>query len=53
MAVGGAAEILARVEEFAAIGVSKFVLRPIARGDDDMMEQTDRLMREVLPHVHR
>jgi hypothetical protein len=32
--------------------VSKFVLRPIARGDDDVMEQTERLVREVLPHVH-
>jgi probable F420-dependent oxidoreductase len=53
VAVGGAADILTRIEEFAAVGVSKFVLRPIARGDADMMEQTERLVREVLPHVHR
>jgi probable F420-dependent oxidoreductase len=52
VAVGGAAEILARIEEFARVGISKFVLRPIARGDDDMMEQTALLVREVLPHVH-
>jgi probable F420-dependent oxidoreductase len=52
VAVGGAKEILARIEEFAAVGVSKFVLRPIARGDDDVMEQTALLVREVLPHVH-
>jgi probable F420-dependent oxidoreductase len=52
VAVGGAAEILARIEEFAAAGISKFVLRPIARGDGDMMEQTERLIREVLAHVH-
>ena len=52
VAVGGAKEILARIEEFAATGISKFVLRPIARGDDDMMEQTALLVREVLPHVH-
>src|SRR5215470_4459693 len=51
-AVGGTREILARIEEFKATGVSKFVLRPIARGDDDMLEQTERLIREVLPHVH-
>jgi len=51
MAVGGATEILARIDEFATTGVSKFVLRPIARGDQDMMEQTDRLIREVLPHL--
>jgi probable F420-dependent oxidoreductase len=52
VAVGGAAEMLARIEEFKAVGVSKFVLRPIAVGDDDVVAQTDRLVREVLPHVH-
>jgi probable F420-dependent oxidoreductase len=52
VAVGGAGEILARIDEFATAGVSKFVLRPIARGDDDVMQQTERLIREVLPHVH-
>lgn len=51
-AVGGAAEILARIEEFKAVGISKFVLRPIAVGDDDVLAQTERLIREVLPHVH-
>jgi alkanesulfonate monooxygenase SsuD/methylene tetrahydromethanopterin reductase-like flavin-dependent oxidoreductase (luciferase family) len=51
-AVGGAAEILARIEEFKAVGISKFVLRPIAVGDDEMLAQTERLVREVLPHVH-
>jgi probable F420-dependent oxidoreductase len=51
-AVGGAAEILARIEEFKGVGISKFVLRPIAVGDEDMLAQTDRLVREVLPHVH-
>ena len=34
------------------MGVSKFVLRPIAVGDDDVREQTERLVREVLPAVH-
>jgi probable F420-dependent oxidoreductase len=52
VAVGGAAEILARIEEFKAVGVSKFVLRPIAIGDADVLEQTERLIREVLPAVH-
>src|SRR5262249_52800571 len=52
VAVGGAAEILARIDEFTSAGVSKFVLRPIARGDGDMMEQTERLVTEVLPHLH-
>ena len=53
VAVGGAAEILARIAEFEAAGVSKFVLRPIARGDDDVLAQTERLIAEVLPHAHR
>ena len=53
VAVGGAAEILARIAEFEAAGISKFVLRPIARGDDDVLGQTERLIAEVLPHAHR
>jgi len=52
VAIGGAAEILARIDEFKAAGISKFVLRPIARGDDEMLAQTERLVGEVLPHVH-
>ena len=51
-AVGGAADILRRIDEFKAVGVSKFVLRPIAAGDADVMAQTERLVAEVLPHVH-
>ncbi|HXJ36189.1 MAG TPA: LLM class flavin-dependent oxidoreductase [Candidatus Eisenbacteria bacterium] len=51
-AVGGAAEILARIEEFKAAGISKFVLRPVAFGDAEMIEQTERLIGEVLPAVH-
>lgn len=51
-AVGGAGDILERLEEFKATGASKFVLRPIALGDDDVMAQTERLIAEVLPHVH-
>ena len=52
VAVGGAREILDRIEEFARVGVSKFVLRPIALGDADVMDQTERLIGEVLPAVH-
>jgi hypothetical protein len=52
VAVGGAREILDRIDEFVKTGISKFVLRPIARGDDDMMAQSERLIAEVLPHVH-
>jgi probable F420-dependent oxidoreductase len=52
VAVGGAREILQRIDEFKAVGVSKFVLRPIATGDDDVMDQTERLIHDVLPAVH-
>ena len=51
-AVGDAAAILARIEEYAAAGVSKFVMRPIAESDDDLLEQTRRLAETVLPVVH-
>lgn len=53
VAVGGAAEILARIDEYVRIGVSKFVLRPIAMGEADVLDQTERLIGEVLPRVHR
>jgi hypothetical protein len=52
LAVGGAAEILARLDEYVAAGVSKFVLRPMGSGPVDVMEQTRRLAAEVLPVVH-
>ena len=51
-AVGDAAGILRRIREYEAVGISKFVVRPIAEGDDDLMEQTRRLVEEVLPVVH-
>jgi probable F420-dependent oxidoreductase len=51
-AVGGATEILARVDEYRAAGVSKFILRPMAMGARDAMDQTERLVAEVLPAVH-
>ena len=52
VAVGGAGDILARIDEFVRAGVSKFVLRPIAFGDADVMDQTERLIAEVIPAVH-
>jgi hypothetical protein len=52
LAVGDAATIAARAAEYVAAGVSKFVLRPIASGDAEIMEQTRRLIDEVVPLVH-
>jgi probable F420-dependent oxidoreductase len=50
--VGDAAQIVARAKEYVDAGISKFVLRPIASGDDEIMEQTRRLIAEVVPTVH-
>lgn len=48
-AVGDAADICARIEEYAAAGISKFVLRPTGSSDEELMEQTQRLIDEVIP----
>ena len=52
VAVGAARAILDRVAEYCAAGASKFVLRPIAAGEADVVEQTRRLVAEVLPVAH-
>lgn len=49
MAIGGAKEIRARLGEYIEAGISKFVLRPIADSDADLMAQTSRLVEEVIP----
>jgi probable F420-dependent oxidoreductase len=51
-AVGDAKAILDRIGQFKAAGVSKFVLRPLADDDQDFMDQTRRLIDEVLPLAH-
>ena len=50
-AVGTAADIIRRCEEYIRAGVSKFVLIPLAQGDADLFDQTERLIAEVLPAV--
>ena len=50
--VGGAADILRRIDHYRAAGIAKFILRPIADSDDDTLRQTQRLIAEVLPAVH-
>ena len=52
MAVGGAAAIVERAREYVEAGISKFVLRPVAETDGEIMEQTRRLIDEVVPAVH-
>jgi len=48
-AVGDAETILARIAAYIEAGVSKFVLRPVGRGDEHVLAQTRRLIEEVLP----
>jgi probable F420-dependent oxidoreductase len=50
-AIGDAPAIVDKIGDFVAAGVSKFILRPAAKGDDDMLAQTRRLIDEVLPLV--
>ncbi len=50
-AMGDAETILQRLSDYVAVGASKFILRPIADGDADMLAQTRRLVDEVLPLV--
>jgi probable F420-dependent oxidoreductase len=50
-AIGGAGAIIERIAAYVSAGVSKFILRPAARGDEEMLAQTRRLIEEVLPLV--
>jgi len=50
-AIGGVDEIVARVGEFVDAGISKFILRPAAYGDEDFLDQSRLLIEKVLPAV--
>jgi probable F420-dependent oxidoreductase len=50
-AVGDAATIMARLAAYVEAGASKFILRPAAQGDTDMLDQTRLLVEQVLPQV--
>ena len=49
-AIGDAQAIRTRVSEYVAIGIEKFILRPVGTGDE-VMAQTKRLIEQVLPHI--
>ena len=49
LAVGDADAVLDRVRAYVAAGVSKFVMIPLAEDEEDVLEQTRRLVAEVLP----
>ncbi len=50
-AVGGADDLLARIEGYANAGISKFILRPIGLTDADLIAQTQRLVEGVIPEA--
>ena len=50
-AIGDAEVVLARIAAYVDAGVSKFILRPVARGDHDVLAQTRQLIAEVLPRM--
>ena len=50
-AVGGADDILARIQGYADAGISKFILRPIGLTDSELIAQTQRLVEEVIPEA--
>ena len=49
--VGGADEVIARIDAFVAAGVFKFVLRPIGDGDDEVIDQTRWFIEHVQPRL--
>ncbi len=50
-AVGDGDDIVKRLGEFGRAGISKFILRPTGRDGGEVLEQTGRLIDEILPRV--
>lgn len=50
-AIGDAQTVTGRVAAYVEAGISKFILRPVASGEEEMLAQTRRLIEEVLPVI--
>ncbi len=50
-AVGGSEIILERIRAYVDAGIAKFILRPISQGDAEILDQTQRMIDEVIPGV--
>jgi alkanesulfonate monooxygenase SsuD/methylene tetrahydromethanopterin reductase-like flavin-dependent oxidoreductase (luciferase family) len=46
--VGTGDQILERIQSYVDNGISKFILRPIGLGDEEMFEQTEQIIENVL-----
>jgi len=51
LAAGDTSQILELLHKFHAAGAHKFILRPMALGTDDMLEQTRLMVEHLLPAV--
>jgi len=49
LAVGDAAAVRRALAAYVEIGISKFVMIPLARGEEDLVLQTRRLVDEIIP----
>ena len=49
LAVGDADAIRRALQAYVDVGISKFVMIPLARGEDDLVLQTRRLVEETIP----
>ena len=50
-AIGTAATIFSRIAAYVDAGISKFILRPIATGDEAVLQQTRQLIEQVIPRA--
>ena len=50
-AAGDVEDMMALVGEFREAGVEKFILRPIARGTEEMLEQTRLFIDKLMPEI--
>jgi probable F420-dependent oxidoreductase len=50
-AIGDADLIMDRIAEYVDAGACKFILRPVAQGDEQLITQTRRMVEEILPRM--
>jgi len=51
--VGSSDDVINHIHDFIDSGISKIVLRPIGNDDDEIFEQTERIISQVLPEVEK
>lgn len=51
MVVGDAQDIMARIRAYVDAGVSKFILRPVGKTDQEVFDQTRLLLAEIQPAI--